>query len=65
MMSISANNQEKVTNHISDERRHPNDDNHELPSNTTNNDSNYIAEDKDASAETEDDMSYFKQLAEE
>ena len=55
MMAISTNNQEKVTNHIADERGHPNDDNHELPSNTTNNDSNYIAEDKDASAETEND----------
>ena len=53
MMAISTNNQENVTNQISDERGHPNDDNHELPSDTTNNDSNYIAEDKDASAETQ------------
>ena len=54
-MAISTNNQEKITNHIADERGQPNDSNNELPLNTTNNDSNYIAEDKDAAAETEND----------
>ena len=55
MMAISTNNQEKVTNHIADERGHPNDSNNELPSNTTNDVSSNIAEDKEASAETENE----------